>query len=698
MPDFQLVSDFKPTGDQPEAIKQLLDGLQQGHKHQTLLGATGTGKTFTVASVIEQCKRPTLVLAHNKTLAAQLYTEFKDFFPNNAVAYFVSYYDYYQPEAYVPQYDLYIEKDASINEEIDRMRLSATQALATRQDTIIVASVSCIYNIGPPEGWSGSRLSLQKGTLQPRKRMLHHLVSIYYERNDADLSPGRFRARGDTVEIWPAYEENVYRVELWGDEIERITCVHPLTGEVLRAVESVDIFPAKHFVTPEESRDEALQRIEAELEERLAWLRQEEKLLEAQRLEQRTRYDLEMLREIGYCPGIENYSRHLALRGPGERPWCLLDHFPPDFLMVVDESHMTMPQVRGMFNGDRSRKMTLVEYGFRLPSALDNRPLNFEEFESLIHQVVYTSATPGPYELEHSAQIVEQIIRPTGLIDPEVIVRPTQGQIEDLVGEINERTERGERVLVTTLTKRMAEDLSDYLIELGIRVHYLHSEIDTIERVEILRDLRLGVYDVVVGVNLLREGLDLPEVSLVAILDADRQGFLRTDRSLIQTIGRAARHVNGQAVLYADRVSEAMERAIEETTRRRAKQVAYNEAHGIIPASIVKAVRDLTDELRAARQREQAVAESRVEYRVDGRGLGTTPGGIPVEELTRLISELESQMHEAAAALEFEKAALIRDQIYDLRRQLLDAQELDNRELPAWKRDFEAGAWPLRRG
>jgi excinuclease ABC subunit B len=687
MPEFQLVSEFKPTGDQPEAIEQLVAGLKQDMQHQTLLGATGTGKTFTIASVIERVQRPTLVLTHNKTLAAQLYSEYKEFFPNNAVSYFVSYYDYYQPEAYVPQYDLYIEKDASINDEIDRMRLAATQALATRRDTVVVASVSCIYNIGPPEGWSGSRLALQTGDLNPRKRILQHLVTIYYERNDADLSPGKFRARGDTLEIWPAYEENVYRIELWGDEIERITCVHPLTGEVLRIEESVEIYPARHFVTPEESRDESLRRIEGELEERLAVLREEEKLLEAQRLEQRTRYDMEMLREMGYCPGIENYSRHLALRGPGERPWCLLDHFPPDYLIVVDESHMAMPQVRGMYNGDRSRKETLVDFGFRLPSALDNRPLNFAEFESLVKQVIYTTATPGAYELEHSEQVVEQIIRPTGLVDPEVVVRPTQGQIEDLVGEINERTERGERVLVTTLTKRMAEDLSDYMIELGIRVHYLHSEINTIERVEILRDLRLGVYDVVVGVNLLREGLDLPEVSLVAILDADRQGFLRTGRSLIQTIGRAARHVHGQAILYADTVSDAMKLAIEETNRRRVKQAAYNETHGIVPASIVKAVRDLTDELRAASQSDSvalgsAVAESGVEYRVGGQ--------IPVEELTRLISELESQMHEAAAALEFEKAALIRDQIYDLRRQLQDAQS----ELPEWKRDL-VDAGPL---
>ncbi len=664
MPRFKLVSDFKPTGDQPQAIEELVAGLKQGMKHQTLLGATGTGKTFTIAAVIERVQRPTLVLAHNKTLAAQLYAEFREFFPHNAVAYFVSYYDYYQPEAYVPQYDLYIEKDASINQEIERLRLAATQALMTRRDTIVVASVSCIYNIGPPEGWEGSRLTLRVGEVNPRQRILHHLVSIYYERGDVDFAPGTFRVRGDTVEIWPPYEESAYRVELWGDEIERVVRVHPLTGEVQGEPGSVQVFPARHFITPEESRAEALRRIEAELEERLAWFRERGKLLEAQRLEQRTRYDLEMLREMGYCPGIENYSRHLALRGPGERPWCLLDYFPPDYLMVVDESHMTIPQVRGMYNGDRSRKETLVEYGFRLPSALDNRPLNFEEFESLINQVIYTSATPGPYERDKSEQIVEQIIRPTGLVDPEVEVRPTEGQIEDLVGEINARLERGERTLVTTLTKRMAEDLADYLMELGVRVHYLHSEIDTIERVEILRDLRLGVYDVVVGINLLREGLDLPEVSLVAILDADKEGFLRSESALIQTIGRAARHVHGKAILYADSMTEAMKRAIDETNRRRARQIAYNEEHGIVPASIVKEIRDLTDEIRSG-GRPKMVAEERVGYQVSGP--------IPVDELRRMVKELEAQMHEAASALEFEKAALLRDQVFELKRQLQEA-------------------------
>ena len=675
MTEFKLVSDFEPTGDQPQAIAQLCDGLKQGMKHQTLLGATATGKTFAIASVIEQLQRPTLVLAHNKTLAAQLYSEFKDFFPDNAVAYFVSYYDYYQPEAYVPQRDLYIEKDAAINAEIDRLRLAATQALATRRDTIIVASVSCIYNIGPPQDWSNSRLTLCTGELNPRNRILHHLVNIHYERNDTALSPGKFRARGDTVEIWPAYAEQVFRVELWGEEIERITRVHTVTGEVLETVDQVEVFPAKHFITPEASRDEAFRLIEAELEERIDWYKENDKLLEAQRIEQRTRYDLEMLREVGYCPGVENYSRQLALRGAGERPWCLLDHFPPDYMMVIDESHMTIPQVRGMYRGDRSRKQTLVDYGFRLPSALDNRPLNFEEFETLINQVIYTSATPSAYEYDHSEQIVEQIIRPTGLVDPDVIVRPTEGQIEDLVGELNIRIERGERTLITTLTKRMAEDLADYFIELGIRVHYLHSEIDTIERVEILRDLRLGIYDVVVGVNLLREGLDLPEVSLVAILDADKEGFLRSASALIQNIGRAARHINGQAILYADRHSAAMEEAIEETNRRRAKQVAHNTAHGIVPESIVKAVRDLTDELRAAdkAQEARAVAEKGVAYRVHGE--------IPPDELTRIIRELDAQMHQAAADLEFEKAALIRDQIFELKRQLQDSQDA-----PEWSK------------
>ena len=666
MPEFQLVSDFQPTGDQPQAIEKLVEGLRKGYKHQTLLGATGTGKTYTIACVIARVQRPTLVIAHNKTLAAQLYAEFKEFFPHNAVEYFVSYYDYYQPEAYVPQQDLYIEKDASINEEIDRLRLAATSALMSRRDVIIVASVSCIYGLGSPEDYGKVVINLRKGEIRKREKLLRHLVDIRYERNDYELRRGTFRVRGDTLEIAPAYEETVYRVEFWGDEIDRITEVDPLTGEVMREYVALDIYPAKHFITPQEKLEKALRDIEAELEERLAELRAQGKLLEAQRLEQRTRFDLEMLREMGYCPGIENYSRHLSQRPPGSRPWTLLDYFPDDFLMVIDESHMTIPQLRAMYNGDRSRKETLVEYGFRLPSALDNRPLTFEEFEAQIHQVIYMSATPGPYELEHSEQVVEQLIRPTGILDPVVEVRPTKGQIDDLVGEIRKRVERGERALVTTLTKRMAEDLADYLAELGINVHYLHSEIETIERVEILRELRLGVYDVVVGINLLREGLDLPEVSLVAILDADKEGFLRSETALIQTIGRAARHVNGTVIMYADTITDSMRRAIEETNRRRAIQQKYNEEHGIVPQSVTKAVRDLTDRVRQ-------VAEEGPVYEV------ARP--MPRDEIERTIAELEKQMRAAAKELEFEKAAMYRDQIFEL-RQMLDA--LDDR--PEWER------------
>ena len=653
MSRFRLVSDFKPTGDQPQAIEKLIEGLRKVYKHQTLLGATGTGKTFTLACVIERVQKPTLVIAHNKTLAAQLYAEFRDFFPHNAVEYFVSYYDYYQPEAYLPQYDLYIEKDADINEEIDRLRLAATMALFSRRDVIIVASVSCIYAIGDPEEWGRVVVRLAVGERVRRGTLLRHLVSIYYERNDLELRRGRFRVRGDTLEICPAYGETAYRISLWGDEVERITEIDPLTGEVLAELDEVQIFPAKHFITPEEKREKALADIEAELEQRLAELRAQGKLLEAQRLEQRTRYDIEMIREVGYCAGIENYSRHLQQRPPGSPPWTLMDYFPADYLLIVDESHMTIPQIRGMYHGDRSRKETLVEYGFRLPSALDNRPLTFEEFEARVNQVIYTSATPGPYELEKSEQVVEQIIRPTGIVDPQIVVRPAKGQVDDLIGRIRERVARGERVLVTTLTKRMAEDLADYLRELGIRVHYLHSEIETIERVEILRDLRLGVYDVVVGINLLREGLDLPEVSLVAILDADKEGFLRSETALIQTIGRAARHVHGTAVLYADRVTDSMRRAIEETERRRRIQMKYNEEHGIVPTTVVKEVRDLTDRVR--RQAAPTVLPD------------LTPAQLPVEELDRLIRELERQMKRAAQDLEFEKAALLRDQIFELR-------------------------------
>jgi len=674
MPNFQLVTDLKPTGDQPQAIEKVVEGLRQGHRHQTLLGATGTGKTNVMAWVIEQVQRPTLVMAHNKTLAAQLYSEFRELFPHSAVEYFVSYYDYYQPEAYVPQFDLYIEKDASINDEIDRLRLAATSALFSRRDVIIVASVSCIYGIGDPEEYGRVVLHLRRGEQHNRNKVLRHLVDIYYERNDFDLGRGRFRVRGDTLEVFPAYGELAHRVEFWGDDIERITEINPLTSEVLQELETLDIFPARHFITPEDKLQLALRDIEAELQQRLKELGEQGKLLEAQRLEQRTRYDLEMLREISYCPGIENYSRHLSQRPPGSPPWTLIDYFPDDFLLFIDESHMTVPQIAGMYHGDRSRKETLVEYGFRLPSALDNRPLSFHEFEQRVNQAIYTSATPGPYELEHSAQVVEQIIRPTGLVDPEVIIKPTRGQIEDLLGEINRRVKQGERVLVTTLTKRMAEDLADYLMELGVKVHYLHSEIETIERVEILRDLRLGVYDVVVGINLLREGLDLPEVSLVAILDADKEGFLRSDTSLIQTMGRAARHVHGQVIMYADGITGSMQRAIEETNRRRQKQAAYNLEHGIEPRSIVKSIRDLTDRVKA-------VAEKRVAYEVTGE--------MPTHEIERLIKDLEKQMKATAAELEFEKAALLRDQIFEL-RDILRAR--DTR--PEWEkiRD-EEGRW-----
>jgi len=543
MPDFQLISDFQPTGDQPQAIAQLAEGIARGDRYQTLLGVTGSGKTFVMANIIQAVQRPTLVIAHNKTLAAQLYTEFREFFPHNAVAYFVSYYDYYQPEAYIPRTDTYIEKDAQINEEIDRLRLQATSALFSRRDVIIVASVSCIYGLGDPEEYGKVVVNLREGETRHRDRILRLLVNVFYERNDAVLSRGKFRVRGDTLEVMPAYGETAYRIEFWGDEIERIVEVDALTGEILLRHRSIDIFPAKHFITPQGKLALALEDIERELEEQLKLLRSEEKLLEAQRLEQRTRYDIEMLREVGYCSGIENYSRHLSRRQAGEPPWTLLDYFPDDFLLFVDESHMTLPQLRGMYNGDRSRKDVLVRYGFRLPSALDNRPLTFAEFEDHVNQAIFVSATPGPYEQEHSSQIVEQVIRPTGLVDPEVVVKRTEGQIDDLIGELRVVIGRGQRALVTTLTKRMAEDLSDYLREAAFNVHYLHSEIATLERVDILRDLRSGVYDVVVGVNLLREGLDLPEVSLVAILDADKEGFLRSDHSLIQTIGRAARNV-----------------------------------------------------------------------------------------------------------------------------------------------------------
>ena len=674
---FEVVSDYHPTGDQPRAIAQLVEGLEQGLMHQTLLGATGTGKTYTIAKVIEQVQKPTLIMAHNKTLAAQLYSEFKEFFPNNATSYFVSYYDYYQPEAYIPKSDTFIEKDAQINEEIDRMRLAATQNLFSRRDVIIVASVSAIYGLGSPEDYGQVVVHLQQGQIRKRDKVLRHLVDILYSRNDYDLKPSTFRVRGDTLEVMPAYGEQVYRIEFFGDEIDRITEIDGLTGEVLNRHTKLDIYPAKHFITPQEKLEEALIDIEQELEERIEWYKEQERPLEAQRIEQRTRYDLEMLREVGFCSGIENYSRPLSRREAGSTPWTLIDYFPDDFLLVIDESHMSIPQIRGMYAGDRSRKEVLVDYGFRLPSALDNRPLNFAEWEKHIHQIIYTSATPGPYELDHSQQVVEQIIRPTGLLDPQVVVRPIKGQIDDLIGEVNQRIQLGQRVLITTLTKRMAEDLADYMMELGLKVHYLHSDIHTLERIEILRDLRLGIYDIVVGINLLREGLDLPEVSLVAILDADKEGFLRSKQALVQTIGRAARHVDGTVIMYADRVTDSMQYALDETNRRRAKQQKYNKERGIEPQSIVKQIKALTDEVASERDGELALAEERAAYNVAGT--------MPVHEIEHLIEQLEKQMKAAAAELEFEKAALLRDQIGELRGQLTAlAEAADTR--PAWEK------------
>ncbi len=668
MAEFKLVSPFQPTGDQPAAIAKLVDGIKQGYKYQTLLGATGTGKTYVMAQLIEKVQRPTLVIAHNKTLAAQLYSEFREFFPHNEVEYFVSYYDYYQPEAYVPQHDLYIEKDSSINEEIDRLRLAATSALFSRRDVVIVASVSCIYGLGSPEDYGRVVLSVKRGEMRNRDKVLRHLVEIHYDRNDFELTRGKFRVRGDTVEVQPAYGETAYRIEFFGDEVDRIAEIDTTTGEVLAEPASIDVYPAKHFITPQEKLETAIQDIENELNEQVKKFNEQQKLLEAQRIEQRTKYDLEMLREIGYCSGIENYSRPLAQRQPGSPPWTLLDYFPDDFLLFIDESHMTVPQIHGMYNGDRARKETLVEYGFRLPSALDNRPLRFEEFEKKIGQAVFFSATPAQYELQASQQVVEQIIRPTGLVDPEIIVRPIKGQVDDLIAELKKRFARGERALVTTLTKRMAEDLSDYLHEVGLKVHYLHSEVQTLERIEILRDLRLGVYDVVVGINLLREGLDLPEVSLVAILDADKEGFLRSGQALIQTIGRAARHVNGQVIMYADNMTDSMKYAIGETDRRRKIQMAYNTEHNITPQGIVKEVRDLTDRVRVA-------AESHAEYKP------TAGTEIPKSEGERLIAELEKQMKQAAQNWEFEKAAMLRDQILEV-RQMLDLQD----PRPEWEK------------
>jgi excinuclease ABC subunit B len=673
MPLFNLTAPFKPTGDQPEAIAALVGGVRQGLKNQVLLGATGTGKTFTMASLIQELQMPALIMAHNKTLAAQLYAEFKDFFPENAVEYFVSYYDYYQPEAYVPRHDLYIEKETQINEEIERLRLAATTSLVSRKDVIIVASVSCIYGLGSPDEFLRGSVNLKVGEIYRRNALIRQLIDGQYQRNDLDLRPGTFRVRGDTLELIPAYsEKRGYRITFFGDEIERILDFTPLTGEIHSELETVDIYPAKHYITAEEKLKDAIIDIETELAERVKLFNGQGKLLEAQRIEQRARYDLEMLKEAGYCSGIENYSRHLDRRPPGTAPWTLIDFLPSEYLLILDESHMTVPQIRGMYNGDRARKETLVEYGFRLPSAMDNRPLKFAEFEQRMGYTIYTSATPGPYEMERAERVAEQIIRPTGLVDPEVEVRPTQGQVDNLLGEIRQRVEKGERVLVTTLTKRMAEDLSEYLLELGIKVHYLHSEVETLERVGILRDLRLGVFDVIVGINLLREGLDLPEVSLVAILDADKEGFLRSSTALIQTIGRAARHVHGRVIMYADRITDSMSAALNETNRRRAKQVKFNQEHGIVPISIHKAIRDITDSLSVAgREKAMALGEERGKYKA-GKAADTASQG----ELKRLVSEMEKQMKEAAKNLEFEKAAAIRDEMYELKALLAEDEKL----------------------
>ena len=658
MAEFKISADFRAMGDQPTAVSKLSDGIINGLDKQTLLGVTGSGKTFTMACVVEQIQKPTLVLAHNKTLAAQLATEFKEFFPENAVEYFVSYYDYYQPEAYVPRTDTYIEKDADVNEELDKLRHSATRSLLTRRDVLIVASVSCIFGLGAPEEYQGFVAAVRKGESKNQRELIRKLVDMQYERNDYDLARGRFRVRGDTLEILPAYEQLGVRIEFWGDEVEKITHLDPLTGEILSDQEYVEIYPAKHFVTSKEKLQMAIRDIEEELNTQLKFLKSTDKLLEAQRLESRTKYDLEMLEMAGYCAGVENYSRHLSQRKAGSTPYTLLDYFPEDFVLFVDESHMTLPQVRAMYGGDQSRKKTLVEYGFRLPSALDNRPLNFEEFEQKVKQVVFVSATPGTYETENSSTTAEQVIRPTGLLDPVIEVKPVSGQIDDLLDQIDSRVKKGERCLVTTLTKRMAEELSDYLKESGIRTHYLHSEIDTLERSEILRDLRMGVYDVLVGINLLREGLDLPEVSLVAILDADKEGYLRSRTSLIQTVGRAARHIDGKVIMYADRVTDSMKSAIEETDRRRFIQKTYNDENGITPQGIQKTIRDITERVKS-------VIEPSREELVNGLDL-------PKEDLVRLIKDLEVQMKSASRELEFEKAAMVRDQILDLRKIVAD--------------------------
>ncbi len=688
MPDFRFVAPFEPTGDQPQAIERLTDGLGKGLNHQVLLGATGTGKTLTIAKVIEAAKRPTLVLAHNKTLAAQLYAEFRDFFPDNAVEYFVSYFDYYQPEAYLPRSDTYIEKDSSRNDEIDRLRHAATHSLFERRDVIVVASVSCIYGIGAPVDYGATVLKLRQGGSYRRDSVLRHLVDLQYQRNDADLARARFRVRGDTLEFRPASEERIVRVEFFGDEVERITEVDPLTGELLAERRDVNVYPASHYVTPNDKLRAAIVDIGAEMEERVGQLESEGRELEGARLRQRTTFDLEMLRELGFCSGVENYSRHLSRREAGSRPWTLLDYFPPDWLLVVDESHMTVPQVVGMYKNDRTRKEILVDFGFRLPSALDNRPLTFEEFEASVGQAIYMSATPGPYELEKAQRIAEQLVRPTGIVDPPISVRPTEGQIDDLMEEIKVRVDRGERAIVTTLTKRMAEDLTDYLRELGIKVQYLHSEVDTLERVAILRDLRLGVFDVVVGINLLREGIDLPEVTLVAILDADKEGFLRSAWSLIQMSGRAARNIAGEVVMYADRVTDSMRAAIDEMDRRRTIQQAYNLERGIEPSTIVKGIRDLNDQLRS-------VAEGTVVYTSEREARDARLLELDTKKVEQLVAKMEAEMRAAAKELEFERAAALRDEIQQIRLRVLDQ---DQSAIIARAAELAAQRTPARSG
>ncbi|MCI9360538.1 MAG: excinuclease ABC subunit UvrB [Hungatella sp.] len=658
---FKLHSEYQPTGDQPQAIEALVKGFQEGNQFQTLLGVTGSGKTFTMANVIAQLNKPTLVIAHNKTLAAQLYGEFKEYFPSNAVEYFVSYYDYYQPEAYVPSTDTYIEKDSAINDEIDKLRHSATAALSERRDVVIVSSVSCIYGLGSPIDYQEMVISLRPGMIKDRDEVIHKLIDIQYDRNDMDFHRGTFRVRGDTVEVFPAYSGNeAYRIEFFGDEVDRITEIDTLTGEVKAQLGHVALFPASHYVVPKEKMEAAAKNILEEMKEQVAYFKSEDKLLEAQRIAERTNFDVEMMRETGFCSGIENYSRHLIGSAPGEPPYTLIDYFPDDFLIIIDESHITLPQVRGMYAGDRSRKQTLVDYGFRLPSALDNRPLNFQEFEGKIDQMMFVSATPSVYEAEHELMRTEQIIRPTGLLDPEISVRPVEGQIDDLVSEVNKETDKGNKVLVTTLTKRMAEDLTDYMREVGIRVKYLHSDIDTLERAEIIRDMRMNVFDVLVGINLLREGLDIPEISLVAILDADKEGFLRSETSLIQTVGRAARNVEGHVIMYADTVTDSMRTAIDETNRRRKIQQQYNEEHGITPTSIKKAVRDLIAISKAASEDSKAHEKD-----IESMDAG---------ELNKLQKELQKKMHKAAAELNFEEAAALRDRMLEVKKMLLEME------------------------